>query len=939
MRSSVTELATMWIRWHPGSDDETPWTEVEVRTVSVRAAFAFTDAPPPAGTRGLFEVRREDGTVERRGACRVVFVRDGVGAGLELRRAVAPTEIVEARNDEPVPPSSHFRRPPSGGRRRSSPKPPPAAGAPMRQSPPPPPERSPSAFPTVEPPTPEARPPRRPTPSSHPTLPPSFGGPRPGTPSRPREPALPQPPVPRAFEDARTPDVDYTPPASRRESLGPVTDSARVDSIFPREPALPAEGRGLPDLGPTDLDGLEGERTQSDRAGFGGLATDLPDLDLDLGELDLGELDLDPSGPAQPRSESDRERDALEPDVDSGLPTLDEDFALSFEEDPGLPPDGAAAFGLPDFEPPAPSAPPEPEFETYEAQVSEKVPRRLSSQPPPGEVSDDAATVAKVATRTRGRGATEGFAIGIDLGTSNTCASIVIDGEPQVIPTRYGTHTVPSVYARVGHRVLVGEPAVKRMVLDPRETIYGSKRLIGRAYTPELAFEYQPYFAYQLAETRDHRFGAAIDNDVVSFEEVATALLEEVRDVASRHLGGPIDRAVITVPAYFTEVQREAVKRAARAARLMVDQLVPEPTAAALAHGYSKTRRGNYVVFDLGGGTFDVSVMRAENGEFQVMAIGGDPFLGGVDIDDMIANYLLEELHREIRTRVDPTSQQLARLREVAEECKRGLSVQETFAVYLKHFATVEGRPVDLACTVSRSVLERLAGPFVERLMEITRETVVAAGLAPEDVHELLLVGGMSRMPLVYAKVEALFHRRADRKLNPDEAVAIGAALLASRIREVRLLDVLPLSIGIAGEGRRFLRLVPRNTPLPMTKSFVVHTERDLQTRFELPLYQGERRDAAQNEYLGTLVLDGMPAREAGRAIDVELQLDDQAVLSVSARDGLTGSALEVHLSREQSASEAHREHDSYTGELEQPAERLGSPLGRFFEKVRGLFG
>lgn len=728
-------------------------------------------------------------------------------------------------------------------------------------------------------------------------------------------------------------DLDERPAKPRKPSK-PLYDpsdfiQSKSDEIIGRPGPAPPSDHPPPSSDGIDVD-AEIDLTPPTPVGS------LPSVDIDeppppmpdIASLPPIELD---DGPLRPPTPAPGQSPPVAPEP--ALPTFDEGF--------GLPPDDGAGFGLPDFEPPTIEEEAPPAFENYERAVSESQ-RPPSMEPewqPPGSPSGGHDPV-RIETRTRGRGTTEGFAIGIDLGTSNTCASVVLDGVPQVIPTRYGTHTVPSVYARVGHRVLVGEPAVKRMVLDPRETIYGSKRLIGRAYTDSLAYDYQPYFAYQLAETRDHRFGAAIDGDVVPFEEVATALLEEVRDVASRFLGGPIDRAVITVPAYFTEVQREAVKRAARAARIMVDQLVPEPTAAALAFGHHSARKGNYVVFDLGGGTFDISVMRADEGDFQVLAIGGDPFLGGIDIDDMIANYLLEELHREIRERIDPTPQQLARLREVAEECKRGLSVQETFAVSLKHFAELGGRPVDLNATVSRTILEQLAGPYVARLLEITQETVAAAGLAPDDVHELILVGGMSRMPLVHKHVEAFFHRRADRKTNPDEAVAIGAALLASRIREVSLIDVLPLSIGIAGEGRRFLRLVPRNTSLPTTKSFVVRTDSDQQTRYELPLYQGERRDAARNEYLGTVIIEGLTPREAGRAIDLELQLDDQAVLSVVARDGLTGSMLDVNLSRDVSATEARDAQDDYAGSSENDdGKSLASPLGRFFQKVRGFFG
>jgi molecular chaperone DnaK len=925
MAPPVAEPSTLWIQWR--GQDPTSWIQVDVRSVSVRAAFALLDEPPEPGTQGLFEARAPDGKVLRRGVCRVVFVREGVGAGLELRRSVssAGSHSSPPPAYEPVPPSSHFRRPKSDEASRAS-TPKPRERDTFR-----PPEKAPARADAVG-----------------------------AVPDRPRGPDVPEPqaPEPRAPLEPDVPTAAELPGLDVGDldlDLGPASGfgSAPPDGLELDLHGSP-EANGAPEPIELDEDPWDPPPSEPEITGRPGTAPAVSESDLGI-DLDV-DLDLTPpSRPRPPRAVD--ESAAGSGDPSPGLPLSPSDEPPTSDRvrrppptlddlppDPGLP--SLDEYPLPDADLPEPDAPeslqPAPLFENYERAVSESQrPPGLDegrvSEPPPGEPTDEQAV--QIETRTHGRGTTEGFAIGIDLGTSNTCASIVQNGSARVIPTRYGTHTVPSVYARVGHRVLVGEPAVKRMVLDPGETIYGSKRLIGRAYTESVAFDYQPYFAYRLAETRDHRFGAAIDGEVVSFEEVATALLEEVRDVASRHLGGPIDRAVITVPAYFTEVQREAVRRAARAARIMVDQLVPEPTAAAVAFGHRSARKGNFVVFDLGGGTFDISVMTAKDGDFEVLAIGGDPFLGGIDVDDMIANYLLEELHREIRERIEPTPQQLARLREVAEECKRGLSVQETFAIFLKHFTTVDGRPVDLKATVSRRTLEQIAEPFVQRLLEITRETVAAAGLEPDDVHELLLVGGMSRMPLVHDHVEALFHRRSDRKINPDEAVALGAALLASRIREVHLIDVLPLSIGIAGEGRRFLRLVPRNTSLPTTKSFVVRTERDLQTRYELPLYQGERRDATRNEYLGTLVIEGLAPRDAGRTIDVELQLDDQAVLSVVARDGVTGSPLQVCLSRDVSATEAQESHDEYSGAQESDDERLASPLGRFFRKVRGLFG
>ncbi|MCB9603788.1 MAG: Hsp70 family protein, partial [Sandaracinus sp.] len=328
--------------------------------------------------------------------------------------------------------------------------------------------------------------------------------------------------------------------------------------------------------------------------------------------------------------------------------------------------------------------------------------------------------VARVATRIRGKGASESYTIGIDLGTSNTCASIVEDGRARVIPTRTGSPTVPSVLAIVDGQVRVGQPAAKRLVLNPQETIYGSKRLVGRAYAEELADEFQPYFAFPLVETPDHQFGARLPDRIVSFEEVSERLLREVREYAVEHLTGPVDRAVVTVPAYFGETQREAVRRAARKAGLAVPRVVAEPTAAAVAYGYGRKEKATLVVFDLGGGTFDVSILKLDGSRFEVIATGGDAFLGGIDVDDLLANHLVESFKRTERLEsFEPDATQIARLREAAEQCKKGLSVQKKFSVSLPHFAMVEGGARTLTANLTQEELFELTRGFCERLVTI----------------------------------------------------------------------------------------------------------------------------------------------------------------------------------------------------------------------------
>ncbi|MCB9622357.1 MAG: Hsp70 family protein [Sandaracinus sp.] len=531
--------------------------------------------------------------------------------------------------------------------------------------------------------------------------------------------------------------------------------------------------------------------------------------------------------------------------------------------------------------------------------------------------------------------------IGIDLGTSNTCASIVEDGRARVIPTGRALHR--AFRARDRGRSSARRSARRQAArAQPTETIYGSKRLVGRAYAEELADEFQPYFAFPLVETPDHQFGARLPDRIVSFEEVSERLLREVREYAVEHLTGPVDRAVVTVPAYFGETQREAVRRAARKAGLAVPRVVAEPTAAAVAYGYGRKEKATLVVFDLGGGTFDVSILKLDGSRFEVIATGGDAFLGGIDVDDLLANHLVESFKRTERLEsFEPDATQIARLREAAEQCKKGLSVQKKFSVSLPHFAMVEGGARTLTANLTQEELFELTRGFCERLVTITRDTLEKAKLQTYAVDDVLLVGGSTRLPQVQEAVEKIFGRPPSKRINPDEAVAVGAALLAQETATaVELIDVLPLSIGFAGEGRRYMRLIPRNTSVPNKRSFVVRTTGENQLTYRMPLFQGERKDAAANEYLGTLVVEGIPVGPKGRQIELSLGLDEQCFLVVSAVDVESGKALDVKISRASSVADVIASLGDYEGPVEAPERpRAASPLGWFFSRLRGLFG
>jgi molecular chaperone DnaK len=533
-----------------------------------------------------------------------------------------------------------------------------------------------------------------------------------------------------------------------------------------------------------------------------------------------------------------------------------------------------------------------------------------------------------------------GIIIGIDLGTTNTCAAYVVDGRPKIIPGRTGTSTIPSMITFDPDGTFhVGQRAADRQILYPTRTVYGSKRLVGRTYRAEIAKELQKHFAYPLAEAEGQRFGVRIDDHVVSMDTIAARVLAEVRSTAEAQLGVPVEAAVITVPAYFTEVQRDAVRRAASEAKLVVHRIVNEPTAAAVAYGHKQGQaRARVAVWDFGGGTFDFSVVDVTAGKIEVMATGGDNFVGGSDFDDLLASHVLGEFQREHGIEIDPTPQQIARLREAAEIAKRALSVETECTVELPELTREPNR--DLRIVVTREQFDTLTASLVLRTVAIATEVMSSSSLLATDIDDVLLVGGTTRIPAVQRAVADLFKRRPSKRINPDEAVAHGAALLADEIGSAEaptLLDILPMSVGHGTSDHRFSPIVARHARLPTYRE--VKLNADLLGSVTLHLFQGESPDIGKNEYLCSAIVEEPALRDGGRVI-LRLSFDEHCVMSVEARNGGTGRALPVKLDRTRPLEDILRELGHYEGPEEAtwrpPESRIGKALGRLFKMFGG---
>ncbi len=494
--------------------------------------------------------------------------------------------------------------------------------------------------------------------------------------------------------------------------------------------------------------------------------------------------------------------------------------------------------------------------------------------------------------------------IGIDLGTTNSCVSVLDDkGQPRVLATPEGERTVPSVVAWTPQgEVLVGVPARRQAVTNAAATIFGAKRLIGRKVNADDVSWLARSAPFRIVAAANGDAWVRIRDQAKSPQEVASHVLRRMRAIAEHALGEPVTRAVVTVPAYFDDVQRQATRDAGTIAGLDVMRILNEPTAAALAYGAHRVKEGRRViaVFDLGGGTFDISIMAVERGIFEVLATGGDTALGGEDWDRRIVERIADEVFDQHR--IDLTSSPLAlgRLKEAAENAKKILSGATDATIHLPFLAQDgSGGPINFERRVTRTEIEGLTRDLVERLEQPVRRALADAGVTAADIEEVLLVGGMSRWPAVQQMVERIFGKKPSKGANPDEIVALGAAayagILGGESDEATLLDVTPHDIGIKVGDSQFSVIVPRNSMLPVRARKLFATTQPDQKFVSIELYQGESEDVSKNRKLGQIVLDGLPPGPPGSVkVELSLTLDVESILSVTARELKTGKKAGV---------------------------------------------
>ncbi|MEN0065055.1 MAG: Hsp70 family protein [Myxococcota bacterium] len=496
-------------------------------------------------------------------------------------------------------------------------------------------------------------------------------------------------------------------------------------------------------------------------------------------------------------------------------------------------------------------------------------------------------------------------AIGIDLGTTNSCCAYVRNGKPQVVIYRDGSRTIPSVFAidKNGNR-LVGKDAKTQAAANPDHTIAASKRLIGRSFGSNAMEKMQQVFTYELVEGEQSEVLIKVADQVFTLEQISAAILRRIKESAEDALNEEVDQAVITVPAYFNDRQRQAVRSAGKLAGLKVLRVLNEPTAAALAYGLGKTLNQRVAIYDLGGGTFDISIIDIKDKIFEVIATGGDTFLGGVDFDDRLMQYVLQTFVNETDIDVSYDRSAVTRIRDASEMAKIRLSDDEETEIALDHICDDDdGNPVDLKIPVSRAKLEELTEDLIDRSIATCERILQEARTTHQDIDEMLLVGGQSRMPLVRQKLGTFIGREPSNKVDPDEAVAIGAAIMAHSLsskagpQDMTLLDVLPMAIGINKVDGTMHVLFAKNQPLPDYKTRKLTTSKDNQRSIMLRIYQGESKLVDENELLGTFVFSGLREAPKGEVkIEVTFHIDSEGILNLTARDIETGQLVESRL-------------------------------------------
>ncbi|MCG6206472.1 molecular chaperone DnaK [Rhodopseudomonas sp. HC1] len=495
-----------------------------------------------------------------------------------------------------------------------------------------------------------------------------------------------------------------------------------------------------------------------------------------------------------------------------------------------------------------------------------------------------------------------GKVIGIDLGTTNSCVAVMDGKNSKVIENAEGMRTTPSIVAISddGER-LVGQPAKRQAVTNPERTFFAVKRLVGRRYDDPMVEKDKKLVPYKIVKAGNGDAWVEADGQTYSPSQVSAFILQKMKETAEAHLGQKVDQAVITVPAYFNDAQRQATKDAGKIAGLEVLRIINEPTAAALAYGLDKTKAGTIAVYDLGGGTFDVSILEIGDGVFEVKSTNGDTFLGGEDFDMRLVSYLADEFQKEQGINLRNDKLALQRLKEAAEKAKIELSSTTQTEINLPFITADQSGPKHLTMKLTRAKFEALVDDLVQKTIEPCRKALKDAGLTAGEIGEVVLVGGMTRMPKVQEVVKQLFGKEPHKGVNPDEVVAIGAAIqagvLQGDVKDVLLLDVTPLSLGIETLGGVFTRIIDRNTTIPTKKSQVFSTAEDNQNAVTIRVFQGEREMAADNKILGQFDLMGIPPAPRGMPqIEVTFDIDANGIVNVSAKDKATGKEQQIRI-------------------------------------------
>ena len=504
-----------------------------------------------------------------------------------------------------------------------------------------------------------------------------------------------------------------------------------------------------------------------------------------------------------------------------------------------------------------------------------------------------------------------GKVIGIDLGTTNSCVAVMDGSDPRVIENAEGVRTTPSMVAfSEGNERLVGQPAKRQAVTNPENTLFAIKRLIGRRFDDPTVKKDQALVPYSIIKGDNGDAWVEAAGEKYAPSQISAFILQKMKETAESYLGEKVTEAVITVPAYFNDSQRQATKDAGKIAGLDVLRIINEPTAAALAYGMDKEATGTIAVYDLGGGTFDISILEIGDGVFEVKSTNGDTFLGGEDFDARIIDYLADEFNKENGIDLRKDKLALQRLKEGAEKAKIELSSSGQTEVNLPFITADQSGPKHLNIKLTRAKLEALVDDLIQRTVEPCKKALKDAGLKPNDINEVILVGGMTRMPKVQETVKEFFGREPHKGVNPDEVVALGAAIqagvLKGDVKDVLLLDVTPLSLGIETLGGVFTRLIDRNTTVPTRKSQTFSTAEDNQQAVTIRVFQGEREMAADNKLLGQFDLMGIPPAPRGvPQIEVTFDIDANGIVNVSAKDKATGKEQQIRIQASGGLSDA----------------------------------